>query len=181
MSARPVRPLKPAALDERCSTGVPLIQVFREVPASRWFWVRLVGHDAPIYRPMVPITRLCGGGPQQCQCMPSRDGPAGTYRTPMRAALGRTKEQVCTASASMAPRCCRDGGSLGPQGYVALALSEGGQMPESPVRSAPAPGIEAMCGLSAVDCSWVSGDEGGDSGLYPIGHVHTACWRGVPW
>ena len=29
------------------------------------------------------------------------------------------------------------------------------------VRSIPAPGVEAMCGLGTVDCHWVSGGEGG--------------------
>ena len=49
------------------------------------------------------------------------------------------------------PRRCRDGGSLGPQGYVELPVSESGRMAESPLMSGPAPGIEAMGGQGATD------------------------------
>jgi len=110
MSARPVTPAKPLGLSQRCVTGVPLVQVFREAPVRRWFWVGRVGHDAPIYRPIRPQIRLLWGGANLCHCMSSMDALTVTYRTPIRAALGRTKEQVCTASAPMAPRRCRDGG-----------------------------------------------------------------------
>jgi hypothetical protein len=73
------------------------------------------------------------------------EGRAGGHlSTPIGAALGRRKEQVCTAGAPTAPRRCRDGGSLGPQGYVELRVSESGRMPQSPVRSAPAPGVERV-------------------------------------
>jgi hypothetical protein len=98
------------ALTQRCSTGFPLVQMFREVPARRWFWVGLVGPGATNHCPRLPRTRLLGGGPHLCQCMPSKDELVVTYRTPRRAALGRTKEQVCTASAPMALGAAVTGG-----------------------------------------------------------------------
>ena len=168
------------ALTQRCSTGFPLVQMFREVPARRWFWVGLVGPGATNHCPRLPRTRLLGGGPHLCQCMPSMDGLVVTYRTPIRAALRRTKEQICTAGSPMAARRWRDGARIGPQGYGELRLSERRRMPESRVMSAPAPGSETCAGRDGLAAAECPAARGGDQGLYPIGHVHTACWGGVP-
>jgi hypothetical protein len=62
MRTRPVTPRSPLALSQRCVTGFPLVQMFREAPARRWFWVGLVGHGATNHCPMVLRARLLGAG-----------------------------------------------------------------------------------------------------------------------
>jgi hypothetical protein len=128
----------------------------------------------------VPRIPLLGSGPSLCQCMASMDGRVVTYRTLIRGCSGEDERAGLYGWRAHGLRRCRDGWSLGPQGYVELPLSESGRMPESRVMSTRAPGIEAMRGLSQLTAAGCPRERGGDSRLYLIGHVHTACWRGVP-
>ena len=110
MSTRAVTPAKPAGAQSALCKGHSCGPDVPEGPGTSVAlgWASRIRCDESL--PDVVDNTIARGGPNLCQCMPSMDRLVVRYRTPIRAALGRTKEQVCTASAPMALGAAVTGG-----------------------------------------------------------------------